>query len=92
MLTWVIICHPTAYKGDKENPAGDRTYKYSQLLPNIVQFTIVNSETCQGGGVATRLTADQLHSGSNPDLGFLQGFLHNPEEEKRCMSISSTQV
>ena len=24
---------------------------------------------CQGGGAATRLTADQLHSGSNPDLG-----------------------
>ena len=25
---------------------------------------------CQGGGAATRLIADQLHSGSNPDLGF----------------------
>ena len=25
---------------------------------------------CQGGGVATRLTADQLHPGSNPGLGF----------------------
>ena len=24
----------------------------------------------QGGGAATRLTADQLNSGSNPDLGF----------------------
>jgi hypothetical protein len=28
------------------------------------------SRPCQGGGAATRLTADQLHSGSNPDLGF----------------------
>lgn len=31
--------------------------------------TIVNI-ACQGGGVATRLTADQLHPGSNPGLGF----------------------
>ena len=30
--------------------------------------TIVNI-ACQGGGVATRLTADQLQSGSTPDLG-----------------------
>ena len=28
---------------------------------------------CQGGGAATRLTADQLNSGSNPDLGFRRG-------------------
>ena len=31
------------------------------------------SRPCQGGGAATRLTADQLHSGSNPDLGFSPG-------------------
>ena len=28
---------------------------------------------CQGGRAATRLTADQLHSGSNPDLGLRLG-------------------
>jgi hypothetical protein len=26
---------------------------------------------CQGGGAATQLPAEQYHSGSNPDLGFL---------------------
>ena len=32
---------------------------------------------CQGGGVATRLTADQLQPGSNPGLGLpsLKGLL-----------------
>jgi hypothetical protein len=30
----------------------------------------INLHSCQGGGAATRLTADQLHSSSNLDLGF----------------------
>jgi hypothetical protein len=29
------------------------------------------SQKCQGGGAATQLPAEQYHSGSNPDLGFL---------------------
>jgi hypothetical protein len=46
---------------------------------------------CQGGGAATRLTADQLHSGSNPDLGFGRGSSEAlPGEELR--SNSSTRL
>ena len=50
--------------------------------------TYTGTRPCQGGGAATRLTADQLHSGSSPDLGLgnsghsireTPGLIPNPE-------------
>ena len=36
---------------------------------------------CQCGGVATRLTADQLQPGSNPGIGFWSG-VSPPRQQK----------
>lgn len=38
------------------------------IMPSALDMFVV---VCQGGGAATQLPAEQYHSGSNPDLGFL---------------------
>ena len=56
-------------------------------------FWVPFSRRCQGGGAATRLTADQLNSGSNPDLGFGRGSKEAlPGEDRRSRSSTRAGV
>ena len=49
-----------------------------------VSYTI---HGCQGGGVATRLTADQLQPGSIPGLGFRRSAEHFCNSQKQCEAL-----
>ena len=66
------------------------------LSANLKSYDILHGRVsalhgCQGGGAATRLTADQLHSGSNPDLGLRRcASAHRRGEER--VSVLRTSV